>query len=302
MVLPEAARCRRCRTGCHRGLGANDDLPSAAPAGLIQPMPPSPPSLGRQQNAERPPVVSAAKRQPRSTRGRAMKSVATSRSRFLAIGAFALCAFLAAFLLDLRAVPNVMFAVLAGEAGPLARVAAWACMLAVATIAFMALRRAVAARQPARRGRKRQAAPPIADNWALIVLGATAVATTGIAAWTVLLWVANILADGLVLATLAVGVMSIGSIVWALQQPTQSESGKKAGKKRTSRRPGPRQRPRGKADEGDVRLLPPPGVTEQALLQSSARAAVPAQAIAPSPSVLLTPPISKPPEAGQQGS
>ncbi len=185
-----------------------------------------------------------------------------------------MCAFLAVFLLDARAVLQVLSALLAGEEGALARVAAWVCLLAIAVVVLMAVRQAVAGNRPSRRGAKKQPGL-IPGNWTLIVLGATAMATTGIAAWTVFTWVANILADGLVLATLAVGVMSIGSMVWAIRQPTYSESGKKAGRKRAARPPGPRPRP--KADDAQLLLPPPTDVRESTFLHPPAEAAVPAK-------------------------
>jgi hypothetical protein len=212
-----------------------------------------------------------------------------------------ICGFLAVFLLNARAVLQILSALLAGEAGPLARVAAWACLLAVGVIVLLAVRQAVAGNRPSgRRAKENRALIP--DNWVLVVLGPTAVATTSIAAWAVLIWVANILADGLIVATLAVGVMSIGSIVWAIRQPTFPESGKKGGRKRAARPPGPRRRP--KADDAQLRL-PPPDVTESTLLQAPAVAVVPAQTAqtpVPSPSARRMRPAAKPPQPSLPGS
>jgi len=282
-----------------RGRALICGLPMAADAGLIWQMfthlllP-----WRHKTNAGRLPMTSAPKKRARKTRARARKA-ATRKSLLwlLAVRFLGLCTFLAVFVLDLRNVFQMLSAVLAGEAGPIARVAAWACLLTAVTIVFLAVRRAIAGKRPARRGAKRQPTL-IADNWSLIALGAIAVSVTGIAAWTVLLWVANILADGLVLATLAVGALSIGSIVWAIRQPTYPASGKKVGRKRKARSP----RPHPKADDAQLRL-PPPGATEQTLLQTPGSEVLPAQTTVPSPAALLTPPVATPPEPpGERGS
>lgn len=236
-------------------------------------------------------MTSTPKQRVRTTRARGRKAAATksNRSRLAGVVLLGVCSFVAAFVLDLRNVFQLVCAVLAGEAGPLARVAAWACLLTVGTIVFLEARRAIAAKKPVRRGGKRQP-PLVSDNWSLIALGATAVAITGIATWTVVLWVADLLADGLVLATLTVGAMSVGSIVWAIRQPTYPASGRKVARKRTARP----SRPRAKADDAHLRL-PPPGVTPPALLPTASGEAAPAQSAAASPAAQPTAPVARPP-------
>lgn len=279
-------------------------LPIAANVRLSRLMPKHLSFPARDQNDGRLPVAPTLKKRPRNVRARARKSAPTRRlPRLLTMAFVGMCAFLAVFLLNGRAVLQVLSALLAGEAGALARVAAWACLLAVGVIVLMAVRQAVAGNRRSGRGAKKQPGL-IPGNWVLIVLGATAVTTTGIAAWTVLSWVANFVADGLVLATLAVGAMSIGSMVWAIRQPTHSESGKQPGRKRAARPPGPQQRPRPKADDAHL-LLPPPDVTESTVLQPPAEAAVPAktaQTHIPSKSAQRRRRAAKPAEPSLPGS
>lgn len=279
-------------------------LPIAADVRVSRMMPKHLPVPARDQNDERLAVAPAPKPRPRNIRAGARKSAPARRlPRLLAIGFVGICAFLAAFLLDGRAVLQALSALLTGEVGPLARVAAWACLLAVGVIVFMAVRQAVAGNRPSgRRSKKKLGVIP--GNWGLAALGAVAVATTGIAAWTVLTWVANILAGGLVLATLAVGVMSIGSIFWAIRQPTYPEPGKKIGSQRVARPPGPRRRPRPKADDTQLRLLPPDR-TESPFPHPAAEAALPtqtAQPPIPTPAAKRRRPEAKPPKPSLPGS
>jgi hypothetical protein len=184
---------------------------------------------------------------PGRSRGRSAQPVWRMRPwRFLVPAVLGACLIAAAFLLDLRAGLRMFWIFLSGGAGTTARVAALACLLTVAGIVFLEVRRHLAARRPAH---KRGKAPPsrIPDNWAVVGISSVAMAGAGVAAWSAVSWLGGLLLNGLTGTALLMGAASVGAVVWAVRQPTQGIPAKAVRRPRAPRAPGA---PRPRRPEG----------------------------------------------------